>query len=128
EDLLDRTMPVLEPFDVKAQTIRSATGAEVNLHVVGVPLLPAQVVRAMREGREERPLELVRAGLERARATGARVVGFGGYTSIVSASCTAFVEDELALTSGNSLTAAAALDALFATALSLGIDPARARL
>jgi acetylornithine/succinyldiaminopimelate/putrescine aminotransferase/predicted amino acid dehydrogenase len=128
EDLLDRTMPVLEPFDVKAQTIRSATGAEVNLHVVGVPLLPAQVIRAMREGKEERPLELVRLAVERARATGARVVGFGGYTSIVSRSCTAFVEDELALTSGNSLTAAAALDALFSTAASMGIEPSRARL
>jgi predicted amino acid dehydrogenase len=128
EDLLDRTMPVLEPFDVKTQTIRSATGAECQLHVVGVPFLPAQVLRAMREGKEERPRELVRAGLDRARATGARVVGFGGYTSIVSRNCTTFVEDELALTSGNSLTAAAALDALFSTAIGMGIDPSRARL
>jgi predicted amino acid dehydrogenase len=127
EAFLDDTLGLIEPFHLKDVRVRSATGATVDAAIVAVPFLPAQVMRAMKTG-DETPLDLVRAGVALLRAHGARVVGFGGYTSIASDNCTAIATADVALTSGNSLTAAAALEALFAEAARAGIDAARARL
>jgi predicted amino acid dehydrogenase len=48
-------------------------------------------------------------------------VGFGGYTSIVTNACRDIVASDIGLTSGNSLTSAAALEALFMAADRIGV-------
>jgi predicted amino acid dehydrogenase len=75
----------------------------------------------MRRGATQWAVDLVRAGVDVARGLDCRVVGFGGYTSIVTDSCRSLVDDRLALTSGNSFTVAAAIEALTETAASAGL-------
>jgi len=125
ERFLDRTQGLLDPFDVGELTVRSASGREVAATIIGLSFTPAQVMAALRSGQSAWALDLVKQGVEVARARGATVVGFGGYTSIVSDSCRLIVEDRLALTSGNALTASSALDALALAADRLALSPRR---
>jgi len=53
-------------------------------------------------------------------------IGFGGYTSIVTANCTSIVTDQIGLTSGNSFTVAMGLDAIERAASDKGINLAEA--
>jgi predicted amino acid dehydrogenase len=121
---LDRTKGMLDPFLVGERLVRSAKGTEVALTVIGIPFTPTQVMDALRSGDSGWALDLVKRGVELLRARGCEVAGFGGYTSIVTDNCRLIIEDELALTSGNALTAAAALDALAKSALQARL-PAR---
>lgn len=125
KSFLDRTQGLLEPFHVDEISLRSLTGDSVEVTVIGIAFTPEQVMSALREGTSDWALDLVRRGVEMARQRGCSVVGFGGYTSIVSDNCRAIIEDDLALTSGNALTAAAALDALFLAARRQGIKRRR---
>ncbi|MBU8897142.1 aminotransferase class III-fold pyridoxal phosphate-dependent enzyme [Corallococcus sp. M34] len=124
---LSRMKGLIEPFVVSRAQVQSAQGRAVDLTVIGIPFTSAQAMEALRAG-EAWALESVRRGVELARREGCVVVGFGGHTSIVTDNCRALVEDELVLTSGNSLTVAAALDALFRAARQQHIPIERARL
>jgi acetylornithine/succinyldiaminopimelate/putrescine aminotransferase/predicted amino acid dehydrogenase len=122
---LARTRSVLEPFVLDRAHLRSSTGDAVDVTVIGIPFTPGQVMEGLRSGQSEWALDLVKKGIERARHLGCTVVGFGGYTSIVTDNCRAIVEDEMALTSGNALAAAAGLEAMFLAAERRGIGPLR---
>ncbi len=76
----------------------------------------------MRSGGGEWALALIDQGVELARRLGCAVVGFGGFTSILTRNCRDIRVSDVALTTGNSLTAAAALEAtqLACRRLSLG--------
>jgi acetylornithine/succinyldiaminopimelate/putrescine aminotransferase/predicted amino acid dehydrogenase len=121
ERFLDRTRGVLHPFEVERVELRSAAGTAVRVVIIGIPFTPAQVAQGLRTGDVEWARELVRAGVEMARQNGCTVVGFGGYTSIITHSCQDIVASDIALTSGNSLTSAAALEALFQAAERVGV-------
>lgn len=125
ERFLDRTRGILKPFHVDDAVVTSATGEKVIARIIGVPFTPAQVTAALRAGDPAWAVALVEQGVALARRLGCRIVGFGGYTSIVTENCTALAADDLAFTSGNSLTAVAALEALFAVGRRLGARPAR---
>jgi predicted amino acid dehydrogenase len=125
ERFLDRTRSVLEPFILERLHLTSATAETVDATVIAIPFTPAQVMESLRSGDSEWALDLVKMGVERARHLGCTVVGFGGYTSIVTDNCRAIVEDEMALTSGNALVAAVGLEAMFLAARRRGIGPLR---
>jgi acetylornithine/succinyldiaminopimelate/putrescine aminotransferase/predicted amino acid dehydrogenase len=116
ERFLGRTRGVLHPFEVERVDLRSATGAAVRVIVIGIPFTPLQVSQGLRTGDVEWARALVREGVDMARQNGCTVVGFGGYTSIITSSCQDIAASDIALTSGNSLTSAAALEALFQAA------------
>jgi predicted amino acid dehydrogenase len=59
--------------------------------------------------------------VEFARGEGATLVGCGGYTSILTDNCRDLVEEDLGVTSGNSLTVAASFEALTRAAGELGL-------
>jgi acetylornithine/succinyldiaminopimelate/putrescine aminotransferase/predicted amino acid dehydrogenase len=103
---------VLEPFLLDKTRVESSTGDLVELVVVALPFTADQASAALAEGRREPLLDLIRCGLDIARAEGAVVVGCGGYTSILSDNCRSLADAPVAVTSGNSLTVAAAVEAL----------------
>ncbi len=111
ERFLARTRGMVEPFVAAHTALRSPLGSSVHATIIGLPFTPAQVVEEMRDGGGRWARDLIDQGIELARRSGCAVVGFGGFTSILTASCRTVVASDIAVTTGNSLTAAAALEA-----------------
>ncbi|HET9622755.1 MAG TPA: aminotransferase class III-fold pyridoxal phosphate-dependent enzyme [Kofleriaceae bacterium] len=115
-DFIDRTRGLIKPFIGDRRIVRSITGASVDLSIIGVPFSAKQAVTAMRNRDADWALRAVKDAVTFARDLGCTNVGLGGFTSIVSNSCTSLAVDHIAITSGNSLTVAGAIDALLAAA------------
>jgi predicted amino acid dehydrogenase len=124
---LHRTRGLFDPFVLHETQVNSRVGNRVHLTVIGIPFTAAQAIESMRDG-SECCLDSVKQGVELARELGCTVVGLGGYTSIVSNSGRSLVEDVLALTSGNSLSVAAAHESLLKAAARVGLDIGTCRL
>lgn len=122
ERLLDRAARVVEPFVAGEATLRSRTGATTRATILGLPFTSKQICERLRCGDDSRVLELIRRGVDLAAELGFTVLGFGAYTSIITRNCQAIDERRVALTSGNSLTAAAAFDVLFQAAAELHLE------
>ncbi|WP_040783351.1 aminotransferase class III-fold pyridoxal phosphate-dependent enzyme [Nocardia pneumoniae] len=120
--LFERLRAVADPFELTRRTITSPTGAEVEMLLIAVPLTAEQIVAHQRAGERTYVRDLVWLAVEQAIAAGARVIGLGGYTSIVTDAAREVAEDTVTVTSGNSLTAACAYAVLHAelTALAPG--------
>jgi acetylornithine/succinyldiaminopimelate/putrescine aminotransferase/predicted amino acid dehydrogenase len=127
-DLLERFSDIADPFVIGNQIIHSAQGERVNLTIVALPLTAAQVVTRLRDGRAEQVGRMIEQAVELAKRLGCTQIGFGGYTSIATNNCLDFIEDRVGLTSGNSLTAAAALEATHLAMQRLGIAGQPVRL
>lgn len=82
----------------------------------------------VRQGEGQTVLEQIEAAVDLAKEWGATLVGFAGYTSIVTNNCQHLVENQVGLTSGNSLTAAAAVTSLRRSAAESAIELANAHL
>jgi acetylornithine/succinyldiaminopimelate/putrescine aminotransferase/predicted amino acid dehydrogenase len=115
-DFIDRTKGLIKPFIGDRRVIRSVTGTSVDLSIIGVPFSAKHAVHAMRSRSNEWVLRMVKDAVAFARDLGCTNVGLGGYTSIVADSCRSIAEDSIAVTSGNSLTVAGAIDALLSAA------------
>ncbi len=126
--LLQRSSRVFDPFIADECTIEGAWGERVQLAVVGLPMSAAQLMARVRQGEAPAVLAEIEMAVELAKGWGATMIGFAGYTSIVTNNCLALVEDEVGLTSGNSLTAAAALGATQQVAAQLGLAWAQVHL
>jgi acetylornithine/succinyldiaminopimelate/putrescine aminotransferase/predicted amino acid dehydrogenase len=112
EAALDRMLGELHPFEVSRRLITSETQATVEVSMVAVPFTAAQAVAAQRAGHGAWLRRTVLDAVELGVSLGAEVVGLGGYTSIVTSAGRDVVENDLRITSGNSLTAACAYDLL----------------
>ncbi len=114
--LLDRVAPLLQPHPILQRRITDAQGREVDFTFIGVAHDSEQIERSMRQ-RNTAPLvaELQRA-VELAEDMGCRVIGLGGYTSIVTRNGKALSTRIAQLSTGNSLTSAVTLQALLRTA------------
>jgi len=123
--LLGRMSPLLSPFVLHRTSVSNASGSEIELSVIGVPFTSAQVMKAFRAGDGGQIRNNVFDAVELARAEGAQVIGFGGYTSIVTNSCLDVVEERALVTSGNSVTAGAAIEATMQRVGELGITNRR---
>ena len=110
--LLAQTQLVIEPFVLGEQTITTGVSDSVQLSVIGIPYTSAQIAARQQANQLGPVLTAIEQGVEIARGLGCTVIGLTGYTSIVTQNGTHFAEDELAFTSGNSLTAAAAVSAI----------------
>ncbi|MBI4575653.1 MAG: hypothetical protein HY722_05250, partial [Planctomycetes bacterium] len=128
ERFIRRTGSLLEPFVVDRSAFRSATGDSVELVVIGCAFTARQVMEGFRRGETASHVEQVERGVRLARGLGCTVVGLGGYTSIVTDAGRLLVEDQVALTTGNSLTVALAAEGLLQTARGRGLEPGRCRL
>ena len=113
---LARSGGVLDPFVVGRAELKSTTGARVEVLIVALPFTADNALAALREGRDEPYVELIRAGVRMSRDAGCSMVGLGGYTSILTRNCRAVNEPGVGVTSGNALTVAASLEALLQAA------------
>jgi acetylornithine/succinyldiaminopimelate/putrescine aminotransferase/predicted amino acid dehydrogenase len=123
--LLARTRTVLSPFVLGRHTVAGASGRAVDVDVIAVPFTAAQVMDGFARGDVEWARAQVLEAVALASARGCRVVGFGGYTSIVADGCRAIGEGPLALTSGNALTVASTVHAACRAMDRFGFDRVR---
>jgi fatty aldehyde-generating acyl-ACP reductase len=101
--------------------IRTPDGRETEGWFVAAPLLPAQMLELPRAEVYARILAAIDAGV----ALGARVAGLGAFTGVVGdGGVTIAARSPIPVTTGNSLTIAAAVRSLFRGAAEMGIDPA----
>lgn len=100
--------------------IESKAGKRAEGWFALVPYLPSQFVSMPREGVYEKIIAGARLGFDR----GARIVGLGGYTSVVGDAGITVASrlPEMAVTSGNSYTIATALQGALEAARRLGME------
>lgn len=110
--VFDRIAGQAGPFEGARHRIASDVHGEVELIMVAVPFTAAQAVTALQAGHGPWLRRTVLDGVEFAVSLGAEVVGLGGHTSIVTNASRDVVENDVRVTSGNSLTAACAYDLL----------------
>jgi fatty aldehyde-generating acyl-ACP reductase len=115
-----------QPYVVsRVRQVRSVLGTEVDGSFIGCPLLPRQML----DLDPGRVLDRIVASARIAQRLGAGIVGLGGYTSIVGdKGVTVARSVDIAVTSGSSLTAWAAVTALERLAREAGIELSRSRL
>jgi len=88
--------------------VRSRTGDAADGCLIALPMLPADILRRGRR----RMLPMLDDALTLAQSQGARIVGLGGFTSIVSKGAQSLVGKGVAVTSGNVLTTVMALEGI----------------
>ena len=98
--------------------VRSRTGAAADGCLIALPMLPADILRRGRR----RMLPMLGDALILARSQGARIVGLGGFTSIVSKGAQSLVGKGIAVTSGNVLTTVMALEGIADVTRRLGLS------
>jgi len=124
----DQTARIIEPLVFDRVHVRSKTGDEVHLSFVGLGITSRQFVRAMQERSTGWISGKIATAVQVAQDAGCRVVGFGGYTSIVTGSCRRVRAEGVALTTGNALTVGMGVAALRAAARAQSIDLATSRV
>lgn len=122
EELLERCYMYLKPFYMRAHTLYSKTGKKIRLQGIGVPITSALIQKHMQDRDLQTLVELTEAAVDKAVEDGCEIVGFGGFTSIIMQNCKAVRHDNLAVTTGNSLTIGMGYEALLKTASEMGID------
>ncbi len=121
EPLLRQLFPYSKIAIAQQMRITTATGAQVHLSIIGLPLTGALFEAMMRTEERELLLYKIDEAVQLAHKHGCKVVGFGGYTSIVTLNCTAVAETGLALTSGNAYTAALGIEGALSAAQAQGL-------
>lgn len=121
DEYLSHTSPIVGPSITDRINVKSTTGEEVHIRFLGLNMTAQQISKE----RQQRNLGWIREKIEAAanlaRDLGCQVVGFGGYTSSVTGNCRRVKTENIAFTSGNSLTIGMALEALKQTAIEVGI-------
>ncbi len=121
-DLTRRWQGAVEPFVVGTTRIQSAAGATAYGEFIGVPYTADEL---MSMPQAEAVTEL-RKGVELAQERGARIVGLGSYTSIASGNGRLLTGANMPLTTGNSYTVVATVQAIGAAAERLDLDLSQA--
>ncbi|MDP6408369.1 MAG: aminotransferase class III-fold pyridoxal phosphate-dependent enzyme [Planctomycetota bacterium] len=121
--LLDRFKDLVDPFLMPAIPIRSASGALVDFQLIALFESSATIGAHMRARNRHFLDDKIDIAVELAKSTGCQVMGYGGFTSIITNNCLDVKNTgPLALTSGNSLTVAMGFEALVRTAEEEGIE------
>ena len=126
--LLDKTRHILDPFIVKQDIVYSTQGRCATAITIGIPASSNQYAEALRNADTAWLQTLIEKGVTLSKRLGCSVVGFGGYNSIITNNCTTLMEEQIALTTGNSLTSAAAIEAVLAALEHQNIPIAEAKL
>lgn len=127
EPLVAKILEWMPPYEASTITgVRSAATREtIEGRFVTVPMLPRQFIEMDRQW----VLDRVLRGAELAQELGCQIVGLGGYNSVVGDAGKAVAARlDVAVTSGNSLTVATALQATLKAAETMDIDLSRCNL
>lgn len=112
---------MIAPFIVGATRFVSTEGETAYGEFIAVPRTTDELITGTRED----GVGMVRAAVELGQARGAQIVGLGAYTAIVSRSGRALRGRDVALTTGNSYTVVAAIEAVLEAAERMGEDLAQ---
>jgi len=113
-------MPPYEASEIVG--VRSANGVEIKGNFVMVPLMPSQFLRLDRTA----VIERVKRAAILGQSLGAKVIGLGGYNSVVGRAGKDVADAlDVAVTSGNSYTVATALKGALKAAEVLDVDLSR---
>jgi acetylornithine/succinyldiaminopimelate/putrescine aminotransferase/predicted amino acid dehydrogenase len=124
-ELKRRMVDFLDPFPVGSIAVESTSGARVEGELVLVPYTAAELMTMP----AERSCAEIRLAVEVAGRRGARVVGLGGFTSVVTQGGLALSADRLPrLTTGNAYTVVAARRAVLGACRQREVDPAGANI
>ena len=128
ENYLDMSARMCSPTIFDQVNVRSRTGEEVHLSFIGLDLTSRQIMHAIKNRDSQWILRKIEQGVRLARDEGCHVIGFGGYTSIVTANCLRVRTRGIALTSGNALTVGMGLNAIHRAARKKAIELSSVRL
>jgi acetylornithine/succinyldiaminopimelate/putrescine aminotransferase/predicted amino acid dehydrogenase len=123
---LDKFAAFADPFCYHEQLIEGLNGRKVCVKLVGVLASSEFFERSLR--RDQVAFEKVRAMASKARELGASYLGLGQYTSIVSENGLLLAGRDLRVTTGNSLTAGLAYQALLQALEQKGLRIEEARI
>jgi acetylornithine/succinyldiaminopimelate/putrescine aminotransferase/predicted amino acid dehydrogenase len=107
DDLSRRFDGAAKPFHASSVRIQSASGQVAVGDFIAIPKTATQLLALSPDEALDEVAEAVRMGKER----GARIVGLGGYTSVVAQNLRALLKIGVPLTTGNSYTVVSAVDA-----------------
>jgi acetylornithine/succinyldiaminopimelate/putrescine aminotransferase/predicted amino acid dehydrogenase len=125
---LKRFSSLAEPVLMNPVDIRSRTGAQICLTPILLPVT-SEWLRRKFHSRQLAPLRrLVQHGVEAARQGGCDIVSLGQFTSIVTRDGCTLSSGSLGLTTGNSFTAALAVEAVQNKLRDRDLDPSDATL
>lgn len=125
---LDETWTFVAPFVQERFRIVSATGRAIEYQFIAIYVDSRTIAQRMREGNVDEVVEKIEQAVTLARQNGCSLIGFGGFTSIVTRNCTAVKASGIGLTTGNALTVGMGIEGIRAAAAEVGIDLAGARL
>jgi predicted amino acid dehydrogenase len=109
----------------KIKGVRSPTGREIEGYFIACPLLPEQMVKLDENFVVKKIIQACRI----AEKSGARIIGLGGYTSVVGDKGLTIAKNlSIPVTTGNSLTAWAVIEAILQTAKKQNKDLAKSTL
>ena len=106
-----------EPFCIGSTRVQAPGGASAYGDFICVPLMAPDLLALS----PAEAVALVGEAVDMARRRGARIVGLGGYTSIITQGGARVTNRGVAVTSGNSFTVVAAVEALDLAAGRLGM-------
>lgn len=103
----DRLNPVMDPFHISTVKLLSPTGQEAEGDFIMVPRSAAQFASMPME----RAAALIEEAMDIARLRGARLIGLGGHTSIVTGGGLRVAGKGVPVTTGNTYTMLSAVEA-----------------
>ena len=123
--ILRKSLRFVKPFVASTvKNVVSISGKQVEGYVIVCPLLPKQILDFNQEFVLSRIIEACRLG----EKLGAKIVGLGGYTSVIGDKGTTIAKNvNIAVTTGNSYTAASILELLFQIAKEKNLDLTKSR-
>ncbi|MDH5680345.1 MAG: aminotransferase class III-fold pyridoxal phosphate-dependent enzyme, partial [Spirochaetota bacterium] len=112
EQLLDKFHEVLEPQITDSIVVHSKTGDKIRFLFIAY-MISSRIIEEYMKQHNVNPLRRkIESAVNIAVKNGCRVIGFGGYTSIVTRNAKSIITDNIALTTGNSYTVASGVEAL----------------
>ncbi|MBS4022744.1 MAG: aminotransferase class III-fold pyridoxal phosphate-dependent enzyme [Dethiobacter sp.] len=121
-ELTGRWNDLIDPFVVAKTHITSSCGKKAYGEFIVVPRTTEELV----EMPKKQALEELKAAVTLAKERGARIVGLGAYTSVVSMGGLYVKDEGVPVTTGNSYTVVAAIDAVNTALKRLDMSPSHA--
>lgn len=127
ESFLKKYANQTAPFRYFQKTIKGANNCEVILNLYGI-MQPSSYFEESLRNQDMRAARLVQEAVDLARSHEMKYFGLGQFTSIVSENGLLLSSDDMAITTGNSLTAAMAIEAVMKVANDKKIDLKKAKI
>ena len=117
---------ILRPMFTWRLNVRSATGEIVTLCFFGMLITSKQIVHSYAKRDTAWLVERVFQAIDLAVQQGCSVIGFGGFSAVLTKNCRDIIDDRIATTSGISFTVVAGLEAIAKACHDKGIEMAKA--